>query len=178
MQIYETLMLSVPEITDDESNKLETQFEKMTSKFKGETVSFEKWGKFKLAYPVRKNDYGIYFLTRFKLPTDTAAEFLKELRSFFRIKFSGLVMREVTCALDSSKLEYKKPKSLGDLPEDAVGSFLKENKMGGLLEKKSEKPGSLKTEATSKETVSVAKSIEKKEEVKPETEKVEDGQEG
>lgn len=135
MKVYETLMLSVPEITDDESNKLEAEFAKLVSKEKGEIVSFEKWGKYKLAYPVKKNEYGIYFLTRFKLPDDAVTSTLKELQPFFAIKFNELVMREMTCALENGSLEYKKPRALEDLPEDAVDSFLRENKMEGLLKK-------------------------------------------
>lgn len=135
MKVYETLMLSVPEITDDESSKLEAEFAKLVTKEKGEMVSFEKWGKYKLAYPVKKNEYGIYFLTRFKLPAGAVTSTLKELKPFFAIKFNELVMREMTCALENGSLEYRKPKALEDLPEDAVDSFLRENKMEGLLKK-------------------------------------------
>ncbi len=135
MNIYETLILSVPEITDDESNKLETQFSKVVSKAKGETVSFEKWGKYKLAYPVKQNEYGVYFLTRYKLPEESVQSVVNELRSFFSIKFNEIVMREITCVLDNGSLEYSKPKALEDLPDDAVDSFLRENKMEGLLNK-------------------------------------------
>lgn len=135
MNTYETLMLSVPEITDDECNKLEAQFSKTVAAAKGETVSFEKWGKYRLAYPVKNNEYGIYFLTRYKLPSGSTNEALKELKSFFSIKFNEIVMREMTCVLSDGSLEYKKPKALEDLPDDAVDSFLRENKMEGLLKK-------------------------------------------
>jgi ribosomal protein S6 len=153
MNIYETLILSVPEITDDECTKLETQLAKIISKVKGETVSFEKWGKYKLSYPVKKNEYGIYFLTRYKLPDDSAQDVINELRTFFTIKFNEIVMREMTCVLNDGPLEYSKPKALEDLPDDAVDSFLRENKMEGLL-KKDAKPET-KAVATPKEEAPV-----------------------
>ena len=154
MQIYETLMLTVPVITDDESKKLEAQFSKLVSSAKGEIVSFEKWGKYKLAYPVKRNEYGIYFLTRFQLPEEAVSDVLNELRSFFKIKFNEIVMREMTCLTKSGSLEYKKPRALEDLPDDAVDSFLRENKMEGLL-KKGEKSKPADKSSIEKETVVV-----------------------
>ena len=51
---YETLMLARTEITDDEINALERQMDKMASSHKGKMTLFDRWGKSKLAYPVKK----------------------------------------------------------------------------------------------------------------------------
>ena len=61
---YEALMLAVPEITQDEVKNLESQFEGAVSGSKGAMLSFERWGKYRLAYPVKKNEYGVFFLAR------------------------------------------------------------------------------------------------------------------
>ena len=55
---YEVLLLTVPEITLDESKNLEKQLNNLIQNNKGSFVSFERWGKYKLVYPVKKNDYG------------------------------------------------------------------------------------------------------------------------
>lgn len=125
---YESLMLAVPEITSAETSKLESQFEKMVKTAKGNIVSFEKWGKYKLAYPIKKNEYGVYFLTRFELPKDQKDEFFKELHSFFAIKFNDIVTRYVISLLPPGKtLDYNKPRSLEETPKEE--GFLNKGKM-------------------------------------------------
>lgn len=127
---YEVLILTVPEITADESKNIETQFDRVIKEAKGSIISFEKWGKYKLAYPIRKNDYGIYFLARFEV--NTAA--VEEVRSLLALKFYELIMRHAIVLLDPKKsLAYQKPLSLEDAPARDVNTFLKENRMEGLM---------------------------------------------
>lgn len=54
MNRYEALMLTVPEITADEAKSIEQQFDRLVADKKGSIISFEKWGKFRLAYPVKR----------------------------------------------------------------------------------------------------------------------------
>lgn len=116
---YETLLLAIPEITNEEASKLEAQFIKMINAIKGNLISFERWGKYRLAYPVKKNDYGVYFLTRYELPNDQKNQFFAELKDLFAIKYNDLVMRHVVTALPAGKnIEYQKPRSLEETPKD------------------------------------------------------------
>ncbi len=125
---YELLMLAVPEITQDEAKELERQVDQIIRNHKGSTVSYERWGKFKLAYPVKKNDYGVYFLTRFE--SAHSKESVEDIRSLFTIKLHHIVMRSVFTVLDSlQSLEYQRPKSLEEAPSRDVDSFLKDAKM-------------------------------------------------
>jgi small subunit ribosomal protein S6 len=127
---YEALILTVPEITADEAKTIESQFDHVLKEAKGSVLSFERWGKYKLAYPIRKNDYGVYFLARFEV--NTAA--VEEVRSLLALKFYELVMRHTIVQLDPKKsLEYQKPLSLEDAPTRDVNTFLKENKMESLM---------------------------------------------
>lgn len=131
---YETLMLTVPEITQDETKKLEKEFDRIVADAKGTTLSFERWGKYHLAYPVQKNEYGVYFLARYEVPEGTTLP--EELKSLFTIKVNTFVMREVTTLLDpKAPLAYQRPKSLEESPgtRGDVKDFLKEHKMEGLL---------------------------------------------
>lgn len=135
---YETLLLAVPEITADEANTIETQLDKTIQDHKGTMLSFERWGKYSLAYPVRKYDYGVYFLTRFEVGLDTKDALLEALRTLFAVKYNELVMRHVIVRLDSTaSLEYNRPESLEEVPTRDVETFLKENKMTGFLGKSS-----------------------------------------
>ena len=127
---YEVLILTVPEITADESKTIESQFDRVIKEAKGTVISFEKWGKYKLAYPIRRNDYGIYFLARFEIETSL----VEEVKSLLALKFYELIMRHMILQLDPKQsLEYQKPPSLEDAPSRDVNTFLKENRMEGLM---------------------------------------------
>lgn len=134
MHLYETLLLTSPDITASESSELEEQFENLIKNMNGTVKSFERWGKYRLAYPVDNNDYGVYFLSRFELDEEKAKNLLNECQSFFTVKYPHLVMRYMNTRLDSNKpLTYQKPDSLEDIPTQDVDKFLRENKMEGLL---------------------------------------------
>lgn len=135
---YETLLLAVPEITKDEASSLEKQVDQLIKKAKGSMVSFERWGKYRLAYPVRKNEYGVYFLSRFEVENENSNELLHDLNALFSFKKADLVMRSMMTVLDMNQpLTYIKPESLEDIPARDVDSFLRENKMEGLISKNS-----------------------------------------
>ena len=133
---YEVLLLTVPEITADETAELESYLAKITTEKSGNVISFDRWGKYYLSYPVRKNDYGIYFLMRFECQDEQHQELLEALRTACAVKYSELVMRHMIVRLDdNASLEYQRPESLEEAPSRDVDSFLKENKMTGLMNK-------------------------------------------
>ena len=133
---YETLFLTVPEITADEISIIEKHLDKLAQEVKATIVSFEKWGKYKLAYPIRKYDYGVYFLVRFEVDDTNKNQLVESVKTYFAVKQFDLVMRFTTQKLDSkASLEYKRPESLEEIPTRDVDTFLKENKMTGLLGK-------------------------------------------
>lgn len=135
MARYETLILVVPEITADESTTLEQQFDSLIKKTNGSVLSFERWGKYKLAYPVRKNDYGIYFLGRFETtPQEDLNKVVKDIDNLLSVKYGGLVMRHLTSVLNPKQsLTYLKPDSLEDIPSQDVDTFLRDNKIKNYL---------------------------------------------
>src|SRR5437016_1847713 len=95
---YEALLLTVPEITGDEAKHLETQIDKAIKTGTGSTISFERWGKYKLAYEINKNDYGIFFLARFELPQGTKT--VADLKTLLKVKLNNVVMRDMISVLD------------------------------------------------------------------------------
>lgn len=132
---YEVLFLAAPEITKDESEAIQSHFSKVIRAKKGDMISFERWGKYRLAYPVKKNEYGVYFLTRFSIDAENKTGLLADLKEAFVFKFNNIVMKSHFERLSSEgSLEYRRPESLEDNPQD-VDSFLKKNDMEGLLKK-------------------------------------------
>ena len=111
-------------------------------------ISFERWGKYRLAYPVKKHDYGVYFLSRFEVDRSKSFSLVKDLKSLFEVKYPILVMRNMTTALQPDQsLVYHKPESLEDTPMRDVDSFIRENKMEGLLSAIPSKKAPAKVEA-------------------------------
>lgn len=129
MQRYEALVLTVPEITNDELKHLENQLDKFVVDAKGSTISFERWGKFKLTYPVRRNEYGVYCLARFEVPTSA----IKDMKDFFAVKLHNIAMRHMIACIKSDSLVYQRPKSLEEVSTSRdMDMFLKEAPMSSL----------------------------------------------
>lgn len=128
---YEALLLTVPEITADEIKTIEQQFSRTVSDKKGSVVTFERWGKYRLSFPVNKNEYGVYFLARFEGEDIEPA--LAEVKTLLDVKLHELVMRSMISKLDAKgSLEYQRPQSLEEAPAREVGSFMKD-KADGMM---------------------------------------------
>jgi ribosomal protein S6 len=126
---YETLFITVPEITSDEAGKLEKTLEKSVSQEKGSVISFERWGKYHLAYPIRTYDYGVYYLMRFEVADERKTALLEDLKTLFSVKFGDLIMRNILVRLDPREsLEYKRPESLEEAPSKDIDVIMKESK--------------------------------------------------
>lgn len=168
---YETLMLLRSEATGDEISRLEKSVDKIISDLKGKINTFDPWGKCRLAYPVQKNDYGVYILTRYEVPKDSLSSFFKQLNKLLKIKFNDVVLRHVDVKLQAdSSIDYSRPEALEAPRVGNLDSFLKENKMENFLDGKDNKN---KTEKQDEEPKVEEKiEIEKNEEKQPEVEEV------
>lgn len=126
---YEALVLTVPTITQDETRTLESHLERVVKENKGSMISFEKWGKYRLAYPVNKNDYGVYFLARFE--TEKANQIVNDVKTLMAVKLESLVMRDIVTALEPKQtLEYHRPQSLEETPAREMGGFMQDRRDG------------------------------------------------
>lgn len=116
MKNYETLLLFRTDTTEDKFKLVEKSISDFLGKVEGKVESFEKWGKYKLAYPIDNQNYGIYALSRYSLPADKVGEFFQELNMGIRVKFSDFVVRHVNVLLKAGKMnpEYKKPSAIDE----------------------------------------------------------------
>ncbi len=131
MRRYEILLLTVPEITADEVKSIETQVDKVIKQVNGSVILFDRWGKYKLAYPVRNNEYGVYFLNRFEVPQE--ANVLEDLKALLMVKLYSVVMRHMVSVLEpSASMVYQRPPSLEETPAREAGSFYKDRQEGGF----------------------------------------------
>lgn len=110
---YEALVLVPTESTNEDISMIERQIDEICTKAEGSMISFDRWGKYQLCFPVRKHSYGIYLLARFEMPQAKAPVTIKAIDTLLKVKHSELVMRYVISKLNpKASLEYEKPESL------------------------------------------------------------------
>ena len=133
MNRYEILLLAVPHMTEDEATAIERGIEQIVKDVPGSSVvSYDKWGKCKLAYGIGAHEYGLYFLIRFEL-TDPKKVF-DAIHALLTMKYSDSVIRYVAKRLDKNEpAVYVRQEIVEDAPTRDVGDFLRKNKMEGLL---------------------------------------------
>lgn len=130
---YEILMLVRSESTAEERAFLEKSISGLVAQFNGVLNTFDQWGKLRLAYPVQKENYGLYILVRYELPADAVTKFQKDLNMFFKIKAGEFVMRHVTvCVPANAPATYLHPEPVDSSKALAeAGSFVRDNRMRG-----------------------------------------------
>ncbi len=100
MNDYESIFILAPSTDEGESEKLNQRFQEVIAANGGEVVRVEKWGKRKLAYPVRKHKKGEYILLQFK----GGAVAVSELERNY--KMTDAVIKFLTIRLEKDALAH------------------------------------------------------------------------
>lgn len=66
MNTYETVVILVPILSDEQKQETINKFKNILSSEKAEIINEENWGLLKLAYPIQNKMNGIYFFIEFK----------------------------------------------------------------------------------------------------------------
>ncbi len=77
---YETVLLISPNLEDQQREVLLSSLEQSISDTKGNLINMDKWGKRKLAYPVRKFEEGFYVLLFYEAGEETIKELERKMR--------------------------------------------------------------------------------------------------
>ncbi len=158
MDKYETIFIIDSLLKTEEIQSIVSKYERFISANGGQIETVEEWGKKRLAYEIKKRQYGYYVLIRFTGP----ATMIKQLDREFRLNES--ILRHLT--LKMTKLGQK------TLEKKSVQKTARENEKAEPPASESPKKEETKTEE--KEEVKkeeTEKEIETKEETKEETEK-------
>lgn len=112
MKHYETLMLLPVTATTNEIALIEKQFKALVKTAGGNLGTFDKWGRYKLAYPILKQDYGVYILARYEVAE--VQTFFQKLETFLKVKCVDSVMRYVHVNLTATQYAeaYIKPEAM------------------------------------------------------------------
>jgi small subunit ribosomal protein S6 len=70
MNQYEIAVLYHPDLEID-LEKATSRVEKIFTDNGGKVINIDNWGKRKLAYPIKKNEHGIYLFYTLELPAET-----------------------------------------------------------------------------------------------------------
>ena len=104
MQIYETVLILKPVMSDPEVVDFLEKTKQTISADGGEIVNHEIWGRRKLTQFIGKAREGVYVYVKYK----STPALLKKLAHNFGV--SDDVMRDLTVAVRDRKMREKKPK--------------------------------------------------------------------
>lgn len=112
MKHYETLMLLPVTATPTDLALIEKQLKTLVKAANGTVGTFDKWGRYKLAYAIRKQEYGLYVLARYELAE--VQIFFQKLEHFLKVKCVDTVMRYVHVNLTAAQYAepYIKPEAM------------------------------------------------------------------
>ncbi len=191
MRQYETVFLISPNLEEEETTKIITQISGIISKEKGKLIQEDRWGKKRLAYPIKKFEEAFYVFfhyegdsnipfeleKRFK-QTEAILRFLtvkKETRENVRKKRKGIPAEEETAtpaaeaeivAPQEEKTELKKEEEIAVPAKEEKIEEEKKGKEEGVLEKKMEEATEEREEPEEEEKKGKEEPEEKKEEDK------------
>jgi small subunit ribosomal protein S6 len=80
MRDYELVLIVSPDLSSEKQKEQLEKVKKIITGLKGEVKKTEEWGKKQLAYPIRKNEMGYYFLWKVQLPEKSLEELNQKLR--------------------------------------------------------------------------------------------------
>ncbi|MFH0925834.1 MAG: 30S ribosomal protein S6 [bacterium] len=102
MKNYETIIILNPNLENNIIEEAISNVEKNIKKNNGEVLKIERWGKKKLAYEVKKFNYGFYVL--FNIKADLKA--VNELENSYRL--SENVIKHIIVKTDEEKAGEQK----------------------------------------------------------------------
>lgn len=105
MKHYETGVIIAPSLSDEEIEEQIRQMTELITSMKGNLLREERWGKRKLAYPIKKYTDGYYLFLDYEAEPEVADELARRFRQ------SDLILRYMTVKKGTtSALKKKKPK--------------------------------------------------------------------
>ncbi|MGD8535539.1 MAG: 30S ribosomal protein S6 [Candidatus Aminicenantes bacterium] len=105
MTQYETAFLLSPNLEEEETEKIIGQMVEVVSKKKGKMINEDRWGKRKLAYPIKKFEEAFYVFFLYEGDSDIPFELER------RFKQSEAVLRYLTVKKEPKKSVRRKKKA-------------------------------------------------------------------
>jgi small subunit ribosomal protein S6 len=139
MRQYETVILISPNLEEEETTKIITQISDIISKEKGKLIQEDRWGKRKLAYPIKKFEEAFYVFFHYEGDSDIPFELEK------RFKQTEAILRFLTVKKETRENVRKKRKGMP--VEEKVAKPAEEQEIAAPEEEKVEMKEEEKKEA-------------------------------
>jgi len=98
-QSYESVVLINAALEDEQVETTITHIQETITSHGGEIIELDRWGRKRLAYPIKKSKSGYYVVIRFEATTDIVAILERNYR------LDENIIRYLTIALDKFALE-------------------------------------------------------------------------
>lgn len=161
MRLYETTFLIAPTLPEEEAEQLIEKMAGIVTEKKGKMINVDKWGKRRLAYPIKKFEDAVYVFFLYKGDVDIPMELERNFKQ------TESVIRYLTIKMEEREniRRLKKGASLAvETPREEPRAKEKAEEEMVVEEKPVETPSEKKPEI---ETAAEGKQEEKKEEEKP-----------
>jgi len=98
-QSYESVVLINAALEDEQVENTITRIQETITSHGGEIIELDRWGRKRLAYPIKKSKSGYYVVIRFESTTDLVSILERNYR------LDENIIRYLTIALDKYALE-------------------------------------------------------------------------
>jgi len=102
---YEIIFIFAPQLEEADLDKSKQEISNLITKYGG-TISFKELEKRILAYPINKQNLGIYLTTQTSISPENLAELSKQL------KLNKQILRHIINQLETPKAIIEKPKAI------------------------------------------------------------------
>lgn len=117
-QHYETIFIVNASLDDPQIEVIIAKVQEQITRYGGEIVSTDKWGRKRLTYPIQKKNNGYYTLIEFQGPGSS----IQQLEKFYKLDEN--IIRYLSIKLDKKALKAKELRaSKLSEPEEFIEPF-------------------------------------------------------
>lgn len=109
MRQYETAFLISPNLPEEETEKIITQMADIISRKKGKIIKEDRWGKRKLAYPIKKFEEAFYVFFHYEGGTDISSELERHFKQTEAVLRFLTIKKEIKMKTEKKKKAAPKP---------------------------------------------------------------------
>lgn len=113
-RIYEAMFLFDP-LTGNNNKKVQSVIQRLLDRIDGELILIKKWDERKLAYEIKKQKRGVYWLVFFKAPPANIERLERDIQIDENV-LRALVIRHDKLTEDKIKQKYGKEPTEVDIP--------------------------------------------------------------
>jgi len=140
MRHYETGVIIAPNLSDEEIEQQIRQMTELIASMKGHLLREERWGKRKLAYPIKKFTDGYYLFLDYEAEPEVPAELERRFRQSDQILRYMTVKKGVTSPWRKKKKARQAEPALTEVTE-LIEAEPEEEREGSRSEEKARERG-------------------------------------